>query len=235
MSSAVIITAAGSSRRFNASSNNVSDVKKEFVCVDGLPILCHAIRPFLQLSDLAVLAVTYREGELENVRKLVLQTPGLSDLPELEILYVKGGATRQQSVFNALKALYQSKKRDEIEAVGIHDGARPFVDFNLVKACFSAAASVGGSCPCIKVTDTLVRVDEDGLLCGRLSREGVCTVQTPQCFRFPDILKAHEAAVEGKAYTDDTEIFMDWGGKVAFVQGSAGNRKITFASDLGDR
>ena len=235
MSSAVIITAAGSSRRFNASSNSVSDVKKEFVCVDGLPILCHAIRPFLQLSDLAVLAVTYREGELENVRKLVLQTPGLSDLPELEILYVKGGATRQQSVFNALKALYQSKKRDEIGAVGIHDGARPFVDFNLVKACFSAAASLGGSCPCIRVTDTLVRVDEDGLLCGRLSREGVCTVQTPQCFRFPDIFKAHEAAVEGKAYTDDTEIFMDWGGKVAFVQGSEDNRKITFASDLGDR
>lgn len=235
MSSAVIVTAAGSSRRFNSSSNDVSGVKKEFVCVDGLPVLCHAIRPFLQLCDLAVLAVTYRDGELEDVRKLVLQTPGIADLPDLEILYVKGGETRQQSVFNALKALSQCKKCEDIDIVGIHDGARPFVDFNLVKACFSAAASVGGSCPCIRVTDTLVRVDEDGLLCGRLSREGVCTVQTPQCFRFPDILKAHEAAVEGKTYTDDTEIFMDLGGKVAFVQGSADNRKITFASDLGDR
>ena len=69
MSSAVIITAAGSSRRFNSSSENTG-LKKEFLCIDDLPILCHAILPFLQMEDLAVLAVTYREGDLETVRKL---------------------------------------------------------------------------------------------------------------------------------------------------------------------
>ncbi len=231
MSSAVIITAAGSSRRFNSSSENTG-LKKEFLYIDDLPILCHAILPFLQMEDLAVLAVTYREGDLETVRKLVLQTPGIAENKSLEILFVQGGATRQESVFNALKSLEQSKKSSDISVVGIHDGARPFIDVSLVKACFDAAKTVGGSCPCLRVTDTLVRVDDDGLLCGRLSRDGICTVQTPQCFRFPDILRAHEAAVPGKAYTDDTEIFMDRGGKVAFVQGDAGNRKITYASDL---
>ena len=230
MSTAVIVTAAGSSRRFNP--NPESSVKKEFLAIDSLPVLCRAIRPFLQASDLSVLAVTYREGELEEVRKLVLQTPGIEDNPNLEILFVVGGATRQESVFNGLKAINECKKHADISLVGIHDGARPFVGFDLIKACFSAAEKVGGSCPCIRMTDTMVRVDDSGLIDGRLSREGVCTVQTPQCFRFPDILKAHEAADPNKAYTDDTEIFMDWGGKVAFVQGSADNRKITYASDL---
>ena len=230
MSTAVIVTAAGSSRRFNSSDEN--SVKKEFLSIGSVPVLCRAISPFLEIPGLAVLVVTYREGELEEVRKLVLQTPGLEDRPDVEVLFAVGGATRQESVFNGLKALDVCKKRDEVEIVGIHDGARPFIDTSLVKECFDVASRVGGSCPCIRMTDTLVRVDEDGLLSERLSREGVCTVQTPQCFRFPDILSAHEAADPHKAYTDDTEIFMDWGGKVAFVQGNPKNRKITYATDL---
>ena len=230
MSTAVLITAAGSSRRFNSSSEN--NVKKEFLCIDALPVLCRAIRPFLQLGDLAVLAITYREGELEAVRDMVFRTPGIEDLNDLEVLFVKGGATRQESVFNGLKAINSCKNHSGIEIIGIHDGARPFVDFPLISACFEAAQRVGGSCPCIRATDTLVHVDADNLLDGRIPREGVCTVQTPQCFRFPDILRAHEAADPKKAYTDDTEIFMDWGGKVAFVQGNPKNRKITYATDL---
>ena len=114
MSSAVIITAAGSSRRFNSSSENTG-LKKEFLCIDDLPVLCHAILPFLQMEDLAVLAVTYREGDLETVRKLVLQTPGIAENKRLEILFVQGGATRQESVFNALKSLEQSKKSSDIK------------------------------------------------------------------------------------------------------------------------
>lgn len=225
---AVIVTAAGSSRRFNESCD--SAVKKEFLTIGGEPILAMAIRPFLQVTGTGVLAVTYRDGDLEVVRDIV---SGLTELNSgIEVLFVKGGATRQESVFNALKALTECKKCNDIKMVSIHDGARPFVTSDLVKACLDAADVHGGACPCIRITDTIVKVGEDGLLCGRLSRDGVCTVQTPQTFRFPDIYEAHLAARSGKSYTDDTEIFMDWGGKVAFVQGSAGNRKITYSTDL---
>ena len=225
---AVIVTAAGSSRRFNESCD--SAVKKEFLTIGGEPILAMAIRPFLQVTGTGVLAVTYRDGDLEVVRDIV---SGLTELNSgIEVLFVKGGATRQESVFNALKALTECKKCNDIKMVSIHDGARPFVTSDLVKACLDAADVHGGACPCIRITDTIVKVGEDGLLCGRLSRDGVCTVQTPQTFRFPDIYEAHLAAKSGKSYTDDTEIFMDWGGKVAFVQGSAGNRKITYSTDL---
>ncbi len=224
---AVIVTAAGSSRRFNG--QNQTSQKKEFLMLGGEPVLCRAIRPFLMTEGLAALVVTYRKGDLEEVKELVSKL----DLGGVEVLFVEGGETRQASVFNGLKALYDKRKELDISLVSIHDGARPFInDGRLIRACLDKADEVGGACPCIRMTDTLVKVGDDGLLCGRLSREGVCSVQTPQTFRFPDIFQAHCLARTDKAYTDDTEIFMDWGGKVGFVQGSAENRKITFATDL---
>jgi len=235
-SHAVIVTAAGSSTRFNASSCSSPDsfppspLKKEFLCIDNEPILAMAVRPFLSIPDLKVVAVTCRDGDRDEVKGIV--EPVLSGCAGVEVLYVKGGDTRRQSVFNALKALYECRFHDEIEIVSIHDGARPFVSTALASACLDAACVYGGACPCIRVTDTLVKVGEDGLLSSGISREGVCTVQTPQTFRFPDIYRAHLAADPGREYTDDTGIFMDWGGKVAFVQGEASNRKITYSSDL---
>lgn len=238
---AVIVTAAGSSTRFNASSGSSSGpsssgrpLKKEFLCVGGEPVLALSIRPFLALGGLKVVAVTYRDGDLDAVRSIV--EPVLSGLEAAserpEVLYVKGGDTRRQSVFNALKALDECTIHDDIKIVSIHDGARPFVSTALASACLESAYTYGGACPCIRVTDTLVKVGEDGLLSSGISREGICTVQTPQTFRFPDIYKAHLAADSGRKYTDDTGIFMDWGGRVAFVQGEASNRKITYSSDL---
>jgi len=216
-----IITAAGSSQRFNMSSN--SNVKKEFLSLGSSSVLCCAIKPFLEIPGLVSLVVTYREGELEKTRSL------LSDI-DYDIAFVQGGETRQKSVYNALKYLKDSKA--DIDFVGIHDGARPFITKDLIERCLETAEKVGGSCPCIRVTDTLVKVDEKGLLCSRIPRDGVCTVQTPQVFRFPEIYFAHLNAKADKAYTDDTEIFMDAGGKVGFVQGDPDNRKITYASDL---
>lgn len=216
-----IITAAGSSQRFNMSSG--SNLKKEFMALGSSSVLGCAVKPFLQIDGLVSVIVTYREGDLEATRKL------LSDIDH-DIVFVRGGETRQQSVFNALKYLYESKTK--IDLVSIHDGARPFITKDLIENCLKTAEDIGGSCPCIRVTDTLVKVDENGLMCGRIPRDGVCTVQTPQVFRFPEIYKAHLSAKADKAYTDDTEIFMDAGGKVGFVQGDSDNRKITYASDL---
>ena len=220
---AVIVTAAGSSRRFN--SSNDSNMKKEFASLGSCSVLSCALRPFLEIPGLAAVVVTYREGELEQTRKALGEVG-------FEVAFVKGGATRQQSVFNGLKYLYDHNSELNVSIVSIHDGARPYVTKALIEQCIFAAERHGGACPCIRVTDTLVKVSEDGVLSSRIPRDGVCTVQTPQTFRFPDIYLAHKAAVPGKAYTDDTEIFMDHGGKVGFVQGDEANIKITYASDL---
>ena len=228
MRHAVIVTAAGSSRRFNGPENAS---KKEFVHIEGESVLCRAIRPFLASEGLCALVVTYRKEDLQTTQKLVetLDTTGV------RVLYVEGGATRQESVFNGLKALYDLRDALDIQLVSIHDGARPFVDTALVDRCLEAAARTGGACPCLPVTDTIVKVSEDGLLQSRIDRDGVFTVQTPQTFRFPDIYLAHCRARSDVAYTDDTEIFLHWGGSVACIEGSTGNRKITFAKDIPDR
>lgn len=220
---AVIITAAGSSQRFNASSD--SKIKKEYAKIGSESVLAHAVMPFITVPGLAAIVVTYRKGELEMAKKAV------GDIG-FDVTFVEGGETRQESVFNALKYLYEKRNELNIDIVSIHDGARPFVSSALIQACLDAASSFGGACPCLRITDTIVRVGEDGLLSERISRDGVCTVQTPQTFRFPDIYNAHLKVDKNKAYTDDTEIFMDFGGKVRFVHGDASNRKITFASDL---
>ena len=103
-----IITAAGSSQRFNMSSG--SNVKKEFLSLGSSTVLGSAIKPFLQIEGLVSLVVTYREGELEKTRSL------LSDI-DYDIAFVQGGKTRQESVFNALKYLKDSKAEDRKSVV----------------------------------------------------------------------------------------------------------------------
>ena len=263
---AVIVTAAGSSSRFNAAkvassasgspcASVCASVKKEFLKVKGKSILTNAVMPFLQVKGLALVLITYRKDSLQETKESL---KGL-DLPKgVELVFVEGGATRQESVFNALKELdyINTHRRLGIELVSIHDGARPFVKKETIEACLEAALKIGGAAPCVPVSDTLVRA-EKGLLCGRLDRTNVYTVQTPQTFRFPEILRAHEAvaheavaqvvareqagkqageqavgANNGLIYTDDTQIFTAYGFQVAIVEGDPKNKKITYPKDL---
>lgn len=227
ISHAVIVTAAGSSSRFNSSSNSASkNVKKEYLCLGSHSILSLAIRPFLALEGLKAVVVTYRDGELEKVKEAV------SEINDDRIFFVPGGSTRQKSVFEALSFLWKRNAELELDFVSIHDGARPFVTTDLAKSCLEAAQKTGGACPGLKVTDTLVRINESGLFEGAIPRDGVCTVQTPQVFDFKKIYQAHVEADPSMTYTDDTQIFIASGHKVAFVQGSEKNRKITYQKDL---
>lgn len=235
---AVIVTAAGSSSRFNAGRLMGSPgVKKEFLLLGDLSVLSHAVKPFLDVPGLVAVVVTYKPGCLEETRSSLESLVPLLDGAGVLLHFVEGGDTRQSSVFNALSFL---KRLWDVGAgfdlVSIHDGARPFVSKDVVLACLDAASVCGGAAPCVPVSDTLVKVSE-GFFSTRLDRTGVCGVQTPQTFRFPDIYEAHVKARDlvdgvGSAFTDDTQIFMEFGGRVAAVKGSPKNVKITYRDDL---
>lgn len=241
---AVIVTAAGTSSRFNVGSMkgrlDSGSVKKEFLSLDGVSILAHAVEPFLDVPGLAAVVVTYRKGCLEETCDSLEGLVPLMDGFGVPLHFVEGGDTRQSSVFNAL-AFLKGLCDDgvEFDLVSIHDGARPFVSKDVVFACLDAASKCGGAAPCVPVRDTLVRIS-DGFLSGRLDRDGVCGVQTPQTFKFPEIYEAHVKARDlvdgvgkvGSAFTDDTQIFMKFGGLVAAVKGSPKNVKITYRDDL---
>lgn len=220
MKSAVIVTAAGSSSRFN------SGIKKEFSDLNGHSVLYNAVKNFTLIEDVSVIVITYREGTLDQTKTALENLTKHS-----KIVFVKGGETRQASVFNGLKEI--ADNYSDVKFVAIHDGARPFASLDLIEKTFEKAFRTGGAAPAVLLRDTLVISNEDGLIVSRADRNILRAVQTPQIFAFPDIYLAHKKALTAeKKYTDDTEIFSDYGKHVYLVQGDNSNIKITFAEDI---
>ena len=227
MRHAAIITAAGSSSRFNSKSSLYE--KKEFRKIDGHSVLWHAVKPFMETDGIAALVITYREGTLEDtiesLEDIALQT-------SLPIFYALGGRTRQESVLSALEKL-DEECGSSIEMVSIHDGARPYVKKNTIEQCIRMASVYGAAAPAVPVKDSLVKVGADGFICARKDRQDLYGIQTPQTFFFRDIYNAHlKAAGDGCFYTDDTGIYEKYAGRVYIVEGDAQNTKVTFAEDL---
>ena len=139
---------------------------------------------------------------------------------------IAGGATRQESVRLGLEAI----AGDAPDLVLIHDGARPFVDGGIIDRVISALHHHPGAIPAQPVHDTLKRA-EAGLITATVERAGLWRAQTPQGFRFAEILAAHRA-VAGEELTDDAAVAERAGLAVAVVAGAEENVKITTADDL---
>lgn len=146
---------------------------------------------------------------------------GLSVLPP-----AAGGPERQDSVRLGLESLTTLSPK----AVLIHDAARPYVTDAIVAGALDALGSAHGAIPAVPVADTLKR-GADGLITGTVDRTGLWRAQTPQAFRFADILAAHRSAI-GAALSDDAAVAERAGLTVALVPGSEGNSKLTTEEDF---
>jgi 2-C-methyl-D-erythritol 4-phosphate cytidylyltransferase/2-C-methyl-D-erythritol 2,4-cyclodiphosphate synthase len=143
---------------------------------------------------------------------------------------VVGGATRQRSVLNGLRAL----KPVAPSRVLIHDAARPFVTGDIVDRVLAGLQRGPGAIAAVPLADTLKRAGSGGRIEATLDRAGLWRAQTPQGFRFNDILKAHEQALAAgrEDLTDDAAV-AEWAGiPVELVDGSEANVKLTTAEDL---
>lgn len=227
-SHAAIITAAGSSERFQTSPNHLRR-KKEFILLDDRTVLYHAVEPFLSVPGLQAIFVTHPIG-LHDETEVALDN--LMFASKIPIYLVEGGQSRQESVLKALELLESSAL--QVSYVAIHDGARPWLTSSLIINTLATATVFGGAVPVLVVHDALKRIDEHQCLSKHLERNNIVTVQTPQIFSYPKILEAHRHAIINtqKAYVDDTEIFSDYGGMVGTVEGMIENRKITTPSDM---
>lgn len=227
---AVIITAAGSSTRFNSGLSG--NTKKEFINFEGHSILYHSLRPFFETEGLSCVAVTYKKGTQEVVIKALEELYIQKNIP---IFLVEGGKSRQESVFNALCELKKHKEEIKFDFVSIHDGARPFVTKSIIENCLGYARIFGGAVPSVAVRDSLAKVDEEGFVSERVDRTNVYQIQTPQTFDFDKIMEAHLFAYEHNLdyFTDDTAVFSSKGYRAVAVRGDAANRKITYPEDLG--
>jgi len=212
---AAVIVAAGKGLRAG------QEVPKQFARWRGKPVLRHSADA-LAHAGAAPIVVVIPEGA-EEIAKQALA--GLDD-----IAFVTGGATRQASVLAGLEALAASSPPHVL----IHDAARPILPGAVIARLLAALARHSAAIPVLPVVDSLARA-EGGLMAGSAPREELRRVQTPQAFRFPDILAAHRAWQGVADAGDDAQVARAAGLDVALVEGDEALRKLTFKEDfMGD-
>lgn len=221
---AVIITAAGSSTRMGSS------IKKEFLPLENGTVLSGCANAFLtaclEKYEITNFIITCKAGSEADAKNALASITGYSAFE-----FVEGGATRQVSVFNGMKAIKENGKNPDI--VLIHDGARPFVTEKIILDSIEVALQYGAAAPGITPVDTQKEIDENGFIKRHLVRSRLIAIQTPQVFRFNELFEAHQkASLMEKEFTDDTEIWGNFCGNVKIVEGDALNKKITYKGDL---
>ncbi len=189
----------------------------------GETVLHATLHAFAKHEAISQIVTLVHRDDVELYNKSI---NGLININKLKYEY--GGAERQDSVLNGLKALTEHAP----DRVLIHDAARPYVSAQLITACCQALDEADAVIPALVVTDTLKRV-EDGTITATVPRDGLYRAQTPQAFTYAAILAAHEAAPPGM--TDDAAIAEAAGIRVTLVQGDPKNIKLTHEADFMDK
>jgi 2-C-methyl-D-erythritol 4-phosphate cytidylyltransferase len=206
-----VIVAGGSGRRVGG------PVRKQYLEIDGIPVLLRAVVPFLSDPRIQQVVVVVPADDVEAPPHW---------LASLGVRIVAGGAERGDSVRNGLAAV-----EAEAEFVLVHDGARPFVSSEVIDRVLEAAPQA--AIAAVPVTDTIKQVDGDGTIAGTPDRSRLWQAQTPQGFPREGLARAYEQARdEGIAATDDAALYERYVGPVRVVMGSYRNLKVTRPADL---
>ncbi|NQX95515.1 MAG: bifunctional 2-C-methyl-D-erythritol 4-phosphate cytidylyltransferase/2-C-methyl-D-erythritol 2,4-cyclodiphosphate synthase [Erythrobacter sp.] len=197
------------------------DTPKQFRQFKGKPVLEHSVAALLEAGCDPVVIVAP-----EGLHAEALEAAGH---PE-DAITVDGAATRQGSVSAGLEALADAGP----QRVLIHDAARPDLPFEVIERLLAALEDHAGAIPTLPVVDSLAVASEQGTMSGKADREALRRVQTPQAFRYADILAAHRAWEGDRNAGDDAQVLSASNGSVALVDGDERLKKITFAEDFDD-
>ena len=216
MTTAALIVAAGQGTRAGA--------PKQYATIGGETVLARTLRVFLEHPGIDLAMVVIAQAD----RPLYDRTVGESD-PKV-VAPALGGSTRQRSVLNGLRALISHAPAQVL----IHDGARPFLTADVIDRVLSGLQRSPAAIAALPLADTLKRAGPTQRIEATLDRQDLWRAQTPQAFRFGDILAAHEAALAaGRCDLTDDAAVAEWAGiAVHLVQGSEANVKLTTAEDL---
>lgn len=214
-----LIPAAGMGKRMGAGTN------KQYLALDGMPILAHTLKVFQDAPFVEGIYLITPEPEIPYCTSDVVERYGFSKVRAV----VAGGAERQYSVHNGLKAMQEAADDD---LVLIHDGVRPFVNAGLLQQAADVADRFGGALVAVPVKDT-VKIVRGGVVTATPPREELWLAQTPQAFRYGMIRLAYEAAAAaGFLGTDDASLFERQGWPLHIVSGDYRNIKITTPEDM---
>lgn len=214
-----VVPAAGIGKRMGAG------IKKQFIRLKGKEILVRTLQVLAEVPEIEGILVMVSRDDLDLCQHLIYDQH-IEKVKEI----LPGGSTRQESVLKGLSAL----PKDCTMAV-IHDGARPLVTREQVEATIQTARTYGGAMLAVPVKDTIKVADKKGFVQETPPRSNLWSAQTPQTFRYADILKAyrHAAVMGDYSCTDDSQVvekYLDL--PVKIVQGSYENIKITTPEDI---
>jgi 2-C-methyl-D-erythritol 4-phosphate cytidylyltransferase len=210
------------------SADNTGTSRKQFMLLDGSPILVHTVRKFASSSRVDQIIVALRKDDLEWVAELLHR-----EVPNAHVTVVEGGNSRQESVENAFAAVAPGT-----EIVAVHDAVRPFIDVETISRAIDEAAEAGAAIVGIVPVDTVKQVHSaqahGAKVRATIPRERLVLAQTPQVFRYGLLKKAFEAArADNFVGTDESSLVerLDQG-EVTVIPGSERNIKITKPGDM---
>ena len=208
-----VIVAAGQGTRMGGEHN------KLLLPLGTRTILEFSIETFLKHPGIRKIFLTVSSQDRHIFEKIVPQ----------EVVLVKGGKRRQDSVHNALLKIIQEQQFPEL--VLVHDGARPFCSAKLIDRILDAAYEHGAAIPVLPLMDTIRRVTEEKTEV--VERDELFAVQTPQGFLLEQLLYASMQTTANKwTVTDDASMIENAGGRITTVEGDPLNLKITTPADL---
>ncbi|MCB2013889.1 MAG: bifunctional 2-C-methyl-D-erythritol 4-phosphate cytidylyltransferase/2-C-methyl-D-erythritol 2,4-cyclodiphosphate synthase [Sphingobium sp.] len=212
---AAIIVAAGSGSRSGL------DTPKQYALLDGKAVLAHSYTALQAHPRIGTIVIAIGAGQEEMARDALASGTG-------EPILVVGGDTRRASVLAALETL---EALGNVDAVLIHDAARPILPAAVIERLVEALGNHHGAIPALPVADTLVQ-GAGALMADNVERAGLYRVQTPQAFDFATILNAHRTVAADAGVTDDAGLLRALDIPVALVQGDAMLEKLTYPADF---
>ena len=210
-----IIVAGGKGTRMG------SDIPKQFLPVNGLPVLMQTIKRFKECGDGLEIILVLPKEQHEYWYELCKKHRFTSAYTVAE-----GGETRFHSVRSGLAMI-----PDDAEGiVGVHDGVRPFPSVEVIRNCYETARTAKAVVPVIPVVETLIHIDGQGNS-ETVPRDSYRLVQTPQAFDIQLLKRAYKQPYQD-SFTDDASVVDSIGQEITLIDGNRENIKITTPFDL---
>lgn len=215
---AAIVLAAGKGSRMHM------DIQKQYATILGKPVIAYTLDAF-EASKVDDIILVVGEGEIPFAREQIVNRFGYTKVSQI----VTGGKERYESVYKGLCAAKDSTY------VLIHDGARAFITPDLIDQCIRDVISYDACVMAVPVKDTIKIVDEKQYSVSTPDRKVMWQMQTPQCFRLPEIREAYRRMLESgdTTMTDDAMVMEKYGSRrVKMTMGSYENIKLTTPGDF---
>lgn len=193
---------------------------KQFLPLAGRPLLTYCLETYQGLAPVESIALVARRGDEDRCRRIAETYPKVRQI-------VEGGATRQESVLNGIRAM------EECQVVVVQNAVSPFTEPGLIEECIRKASECGAAVGCVKAKQTSAQ-GNGGWITALHDRTGTYGLCDPQAFGFSRLREVHARAIrEGRwEVINDAYLFFAYGAAVALVEGSDENIKVTTRADF---